>query len=385
MTGVGKGFWSAPRVLAALGLGLVVAVLVRQARSPDHPDALGRSGAALTGSHDKPQTFPRGTSIARGVRREGSPRATKRDRSVEGPLEALLAAEAVGDPMEREEALRRATEGVSGETAAELLRGMEPGRLPGEAARRLFDIWAAANPSGAAAWAQGLADAALGRSLMDVAIVRWAATDLTGATAWARGLSDEASRETALAAVGGEAVRTDPLTALNLAVQLPSGGAQDALLSRAAGEWAVTDRDGAVRWAAQIQDEATRQRVMGHVAVASAEQDPVGSAMIALQGMAPGAEQDRAVVSIILRWAQTDPDAAADWVIQFPEGALCRDAVEGLVNVWADRDPTAAGDWLLRLPQGALRDTGAASYARTLERTNPELAKCWKQSAPREP
>lgn len=70
---------------------------------------------------------------------------------------------------------------------------------------------------------------------------------------------------------------------------------------------------------------------------------------------------------------------------QFPEGALCQDAIEGLVNVWADRDSTATGDWLLSLPEGALRDAGIASYARTLERTNPKLAECWKQLAPREP
>jgi hypothetical protein len=131
-------------------------------------------------------------------------------------------------------------------------------------------------------------------------------------------------------------------------------------------------------------DPALRQRVTEQVVVASAVQDPVGAARIALQQMAPGGEQDRALVSIVLRWVQADPQAAAAWVVQFPEGGLRRDAAEGLVNLWADRDLNASGNWLLTLPAGDLRNAGILAYARTLERTDAELARQWALSVNRD-
>lgn len=312
--------------------------------------------------------------------RELSPAALAKHRHLEEVWAAFLAAQALADPMARDAALNRCMAGMSPELAADLLAGLGPEDLKGVAARRLFDHWATGNPGEAAAWAQGQGDPETRQSYLNVAALRWAATDLKAAADWARSLPEGEGRTEIMAAVGAEAVRSDPLEALRMGVELPAGAAQADLISRAAAEWAVTDRDSAVAWAKQIEDEALRQRVTGQVVVASAEQDPAGAATIALQQMPLGEERDRALVSVVQRWVQTDPAVASAWVSEFPEGAVGRDAMDNLVNLWADRDLVASGNWLLTLRAGELRNVGILAYARVLRRTDAALADRWASS-----
>ena len=168
-----------------------------------------------------------------------------------------------------------------------------------------------------------------------------------------------------------------------MAKSRPTGEAQADMVCRAAAEWAVTDQDSALKWAGQIADEALFQRVMGQIAVGSAEQDPIGAATIALRDMSQGLDQDRVIVSIVERWVQTDPKAASAWVSQFPEDNLGRYGVESLVNLWADRYLITSGVWLRTLPAGALRDAGILAYSRVVRRTDPELADRWASSIAR--
>jgi len=372
---MGKGF--ARGLLALVVLGLSLAIWLRSGIAPRTAE---RNPSASAQGDSQPRPARHSATGSRVRARELSPAAAAERRQWEGLRTAFLAAQAVEDPMEQAAALNRLMEDMAEEMAAAMLASLGPEDLKGEAARRLFDHWATANPGEAAAWAQGQADPETRQCFLNVAALRWAATDLSGAAAWARSLPEGNSRLEIMAAVGSEAVRSDPLEALRLGVELPAGTAQADLICRAAAEWAVTDRASAVEWVKQIEDEELRQRVTEQVVVASAEQDPVGAATIALQQMAPGGEQDRAVVSIVQRWVQTDPKDASAWVSGFPEGALGRDAMDNLVNLWADRDLVASGNWLLTLPAGELRNAGILAYSRVLSRTDAALAQRWALS-----
>lgn len=294
-------------------------------------------------------------------------------------MEALRAAfedaRSLGTPLEQGLALRRFIEALEPGMAAGLLASLGLDELKGDAARQLFDHWATANPGEAVAWVQDLGDVETRRSFLTVAAMRWAVSDLKEAAAWARSLGEGASRSEIIAAVGAEAVRSDPLEAFLLGLELPAGATQAELLRRAAAEWAVKDRDGVLACVQQIQDRDLRQCMMEDVVVASAERDPVGAADLALKRMAPGAGQDRAVVSIIQRWVQMDPGQAAAWVREFPQCQLGCDAVDNLVTLWADRDMAASADWLLTLPLGELRNAGMLAYSRALERTDAEFSR----------
>ena len=293
---------------------------------------------------------------------------------------AFQAAQNLTDPMEQQTAWNRCMEGITPEMAAALLASLKPEDLKSDAALRLFDHWATANPADAVAWSQGLADPESRQSFLNLAAMRWAVTDLKEAAAWVCSLPEGDSRTEIMAAVGSEAVRSDPLVALGLGTELPEGTAQTNIILRAAAEWSSTDRDSAMEWAKQIEDKDLRQQVTGQIVVASAEQDPVGAATIALQQMSPGEEQDRSVVSIVQRWVQTDPVGASAWVSGFPEGTLGRDAMENLINLWAQRDLVASGNWLLTLRMGESRNVGIRAYASVLKWTDAEQAERWASS-----
>ncbi len=301
-------------------------------------------------------------------------------RSCEKLRAAFLRAQRVLDPMQQQSAFDRCMEGLTSEMAATLLAEMNPQDLNGTAAQRLFDHWASANPTEAAAWAQVQGDLDLRQSLMNVAALRWAVVDLKGATTWVRNLPDGDLRTAIIAAIGGEALRADPVEALRLAAELPDSQAQTDLVCRAAAEWAVTDQNSVLDWSRKIEDEHLQQRVTEQIVVATVEQDPLASAHHALQLLPEGMVQDRALVSIVQRWVQTDPAAVSAWVSQFPEDKLGVDVITNVVSLWANNDLPASGDWLMKLPAGVLRDAGILSYVRVLERTDADLAERWTAS-----
>jgi hypothetical protein len=102
------------------------------------------------------------------------------------------------------------------------------------------------------------------------------------------------------------------------------------------------------------------------VAVASAEQDGAAAATLAVNGLVAGEEQDRTVVSIVQRWAQNSPQAAASWVSQFPDIPSREPAVQNLLALWTAQDAKAAGNWLRELPAGPLRNLGITAYDQAL-------------------
>jgi len=257
--------------------------------------------------------------------------------------------------------------------------------LAGDLARELFDEWASNHPTQAFNWAMAHSAETWGRSLVDVAIIRWAESDPVNALAWARKLPLGEFREASLAAVGHEAVRNHPLLAIDAASEVADPAVQDALVCRALGEWAARDPDEALRWAVDVTEPDFRQLTVASAAIASAERDPLGAALLVRKSMSPGAEQDRAITSVVLRWVQKDPMAAAAWVESFPDAPLRRDAVDALVNQWANNDPRAAGNWLEDLAEGDFRDVAIRAYARTVEQTDRSLADRWMQRVSRRP
>ncbi len=116
----------------------------------------------------------------------------------------------------------------------------------------------------------------------------------------------------------------------------------------------------------KVLDPSLRQRLVAAVAVAWAEQDGAAAATLAASALEAGDEQDRAAVSIVQRWAQHSPQAAASWVSQLPDAPSRDAAVQNLLPLWIAQDTEAAGNWLRELPAGPLRDSGINAYAQAL-------------------
>lgn len=202
-----------------------------------------------------------------------------------------------------------------------------------EFTRRLLRRWAQADAPAASTWAGQLPAGAERESALSAVAIAWANTDLDSAAAWAQQLPDQAERQTALLAIANEAVRAEPMEALRLAVELPANSERDDAIRRAVMEWAAADATSAVDWAKQIPDEALRSKVLAAEAVAWSESAPESAATLAVENLPAGRLLDNTVVSIVQRWAQQQPEAAAAWVAEFPAGELKVAATDNLLAI----------------------------------------------------
>jgi hypothetical protein len=205
-----------------------------------------------------------------------------------------------------------------------------------------------------------------------------AATNLSAAVGFRNEQgSFELEKASAMLEFAYEAARAEPIAALNLAMELPASDARDDLLAHAANQWAFRAPVAAAEWARQIVDDALRERLLAGIATEWGETDPRAAAGLALESLSSGKPQDDALVGIVLRWAQKEPEVAADWVTEFPPGTLRDTALEELVKLWTDQDLEAAGDWLNRLRPGSVRQVAVAAYVGKLAPQFPEIAAEW--------
>ncbi len=243
--------------------------------------------------------------------------------------------------------------------------------------RRLFQRWTEHAPCTAATWVSQSAGASIPQDIIAAVASAWVNQDRTAALEWAQSLPTEAQRQGALVTIGYETARTEPIEALNLANVLPPGPAQDNLVTHAANQWAANAPEEAAAWAKGIPDDALRERTLSVIATAWGETSPRAAATLAMQSLIPGRQQDDAVVGIVQRWVQKDPEQAAAWVAAFPGRAVRDAAVENLVRLWADQDMEQAEQWLTSLEVGEMRDVAIGTYVSKLVLQEPDAASRW--------
>jgi hypothetical protein len=251
------------------------------------------------------------------------------------------------------------------------------GEALAELRQLLIRRWAAVDPEAAAAWAVGLSDSSVQMESLEQIAVVWYQNNPANALAWAAKLPDGDGKTAVILSLGCEVSRVEPLAALSLVSTLPPSEERDDMVIHGVSQWAAENPSAASYWAVQIPDEALRQRVLVAIGVAWAGSDSVAAATFALDHLPPGAEQDRAVVSIVQRWVQTSPESAAKWIEQFPALPVRYIALQNLVAIWMEQDSASPVNWLRGLPSGTLRDESISVYAQTLAPRSFQSAQIW--------
>jgi hypothetical protein len=205
----------------------------------------------------------------------------------------------------------------------------------GEIRRAVVRRWAEKAPQAAAAWASDLPEGVAHRDALAQVAVAWAGADPSSGWAWLTSLPVGPDEQSAALQFAYEVSRTSPTEALAIAAELGPSSERDEFLAYAAGQWAGADADSAVAWARSVADAVLRQQVLAGVSVAVAAQNPVGAATLAATLLEPGEQQQRAVVSIVQRWAQHSAAEAAAWVQGFQDGPARAAAVKELVAIRA--------------------------------------------------
>lgn len=191
---------------------------------------------------------------------------------------------------------------------------------------------------------------------------------------WLQRLPGGVLRDEVVAALAPEFPLSDRLT---LALAMTGPQQRRDLLSAAVGQWALDDPQAAVDWLARHRDDSAFAAAQGALVVAMAVDHPVEAATYAATEMTGGIEQERAVIGVVQRWTQRDPEAAAAWIGQLADGPLPLNAMEEMVRIWAGSDPAAVAVWLGHLTKNQLRDAALASFARQLAPTAPDDARFW--------
>ena len=110
------------------------------------------------------------------------------------------------------------------------------------------------------------------------------------------------------------------------------------------------------------------------------EKDPEGAAAAALTELRLGRAQDDAVMGIVQRWTQSDPESAGAWIGKFPAGQLRDTALAEFVKLWTDKDPSAVSQWLNQLDGGSDRDLAVQEFVMKAAPIAPESAAEWAEA-----
>ncbi|MFD0893584.1 hypothetical protein KBB96_07445 [Luteolibacter ambystomatis] len=161
-------------------------------------------------------------------------------------------------------------------------------------------------------------------------VARYAQEDPAAGLAWAKAIEDEKERHATLEQLAWSCVTTDLATALDAAEALPAGDKRQQVMSHLVAEWSVQDPAAALQWAKERNDPAERDEAITGWVTATGENSPADAATLAADEIRPGAVQNRAVVSVLQRWARKDYEGASKWVEDFPDGALKDDAMREL-------------------------------------------------------
>lgn len=230
---------------------------------------------------------------------------------------------------------------------------------------RLLERWATIAPGEAAVWSRMHLNGDDHSEAVTVVATRWFESDPAAAIAFAKSVEEPATRATALLTLGYEALRNNARESLELVQEVPPSSARNDFLAQAVQEWAGTDFEAVRFWVEQFTEQDLKDRLRSAVATGRAEVDGGAAASYAATAMQPGEDQDRAVVSVLQRWVQSQPEDAVAWLEQFPESHLKRVATQNLIPVWLHQDPQAATHWLDALPPGSLRSWAQAAKAGT--------------------
>jgi hypothetical protein len=91
----------------------------------------------------------------------------------------------------------------------------------------------------------------------------------------------------------------------------------------------------------------------------------------------PEEKRTNAVQSLARGWAMTDPAAAMNWAMSFPEGPKRDAAFEPVMGAWAQNDTYEVSQWIEAQPQGKTRDRATRGLVGALIESQPETAWSW--------
>ena len=215
----------------------------------------------------------------------------------------------------------------------------------------LVAAWARTEPRAAAEWALAHVNPDAPKSRApEYAFLRWVASDSRAAFAWWQSLPPSALRDgIGLEASTRFAEDGDFDTAKQLARNVPSEGYEQAS-SHFALLYAKHDPAGAAAWLQSLTDFKFPPYNQYPNPVPSIvgryfTRDPEGAARW-VDSLPAGTLREQSLAHAAAKIAQTNPAAAAEWVVKISDPTIRTSAAQWVVNPWKAGDPIAARAWV---------------------------------------
>lgn len=119
-----------------------------------------------------------------------------------------------------------------------------------------------------------------------------------------------------------EVSQSDPAKAIQMAETYDMLSFAPGMTANLVGQWAGRDYDSAFDWTASLSSGSTRDEALSRLAIIRSVTDPADAASIISDQITAGSIQEEAAITIVSRWASTDPDGAKAWAESFDAGAL---------------------------------------------------------------
>ncbi len=163
-------------------------------------------------------------------------------------------------------------------------------------------------------------------------IREWARKDPEAALAWAdRQPNNDDARTEARIDACFKIAQTDPKRALLLAEGYRLS--KTAVLQNLAQQWSQQDLTAARNWITAQPAGDNHNAMAAGMAYIWSQTQPAAAAQYVMQQMEPGSAQDGAVMAVVHQWAVQDLAGASSWVRQFPAGPLRDQAQKEVAGV----------------------------------------------------
>jgi hypothetical protein len=248
---------------------------------------------------------------------------------------------------------------------------------------RISSSLAATDPKKAAELAASLPPSASAMEAVTAVANQWAYKSPEEAIAWAGTLESEKARQDATSAALAQWADRDPEKAAAATGQLADDNARRSAREKIAAAWAQKSPAEAEKWALSLP-LADRYSALASVWNATAGDDPAKTAASLAATLPAAAGIDSASPGlaasagrIATAWVSQDPQAAAAWATQLPDGKAREAAMASIADQWATTDTMAASTWINQLPPGRSRDEAAAKLIEKITPTDPTAAFTW--------
>ncbi|MGC6456000.1 MAG: hypothetical protein ACON39_02150 [Coraliomargaritaceae bacterium] len=253
---------------------------------------------------------------------------------------------------------------------------------PGDRLRGMLEVvalWAADDSPAALLWLEENATGIARGESLHLGISLWSQNDPLAAADWIEGMANDPGKSTATNALIRNWATTRPEAATAWVNRMPGGPIRRSAATALVDTLVQTDPFRAAQWAFSEAIEQDHPELLNRSIAQWAQSDPQAAENYLRQIDAANTTPD-AVQTYLRSLTQQDPYLAANWLFNLsPENsALYRNDLNStLLEEWSQSDSIAASNWLGQADPGPARDAAIVGFATAMIEYEPAAVAEW--------